>query len=176
MQCQHHQLPVSDSQKIVTFWLLSVSSPCLLFWETYRLFCMYAGVKNALHNVVLKLIFTICPFSVPIPPPLLCFYCLSGSSFSTDYTFFAARFIISQQASIWKFPLQIIPLLILYFPPLCLLLVHAMFLVSVPLHSFLSAFSQLLSCFLPHRCFHMAVVPEVAHSAGECLCTDLSEY
>lgn len=78
------------------------------------------------------------------------------------------------RVSICKFTLKIIPLAILYFPPLCLLRASAMFLVSFLHHSFLSAFSQLLSCFLPHRCFHMAVVPEVAYSVGECLCTDLS--
>lgn len=118
MQCQHHQLPVSDSQKIVGFWFLSIFSSYLLFWETYRLFCMYADVKNSLHYVYAQTYLDYLHIHCShLTSPVVLLLPLSGSSFSTYYTFFAARFIISQRASVCKFTLQIIPLFIICFPP-----------------------------------------------------------
>lgn len=159
-QCQIH--------KRLLLFGFSVFSTYLLFWETYRLFCMYAGVKSSLHYVYAQTYLDSLHIHCShLTSPVVLLLPLSGSSFSTNYSFFAARFIISQRASVCEFTLQIIPLFIIYFPPCTFLLANAMFLVSVPHHFFLSAFSQLLSCFLPHRCFHMAVVPEVAYSVGD---------
>lgn len=69
MQCQHHQLPISDSQKIATF-AFSLCFPHIFSSLRHRLFYMYACVKNSQHDVVLQVILTIC-----ISPSLLCFHC-----------------------------------------------------------------------------------------------------
>lgn len=93
MQCQHHQLPILETQKIATF-TFSLYFPHIFSFLRHRLFYMCACVKNSLWCCApsyLDYLHLAFPAVLSLP--------LSGSNFSTDYTFFAASFIISQLQS-----------------------------------------------------------------------------
>lgn len=168
MHCQHHQLPVSDSQKIVTFWFLCIFHISSLLRDLQAVLyvcrckkfsplCLCSNLSWLFAYSLLPSHFPCCAFIAPFWVQF--FYKLLILCCQVYY--------FSESFCVWVHPTDNTSFII-YFPPCTFLLANAMFLVSVPHHFFLSAFSQLLSCFLPHRCFHMAVVPEVAYSVGDC--------
>lgn len=102
---------------------------------------MYAGVKNSLHYVYAQTYLDSLHIHCShLTSPVVLLLPLSGSSFSTNYSFFAARFIISQRASVCEFTLQIIPLSSSIFPlvPFCWLMLCSWF-------QFLTIFFSVLS-------------------------------
>lgn len=120
MQCQHHQLPILETQKIATF-TFSLYFPHIFSFLRHRLFYMYACVKNSLCDVVLQVTLTIC-----VLPSLLCFHCPFLGPIFLQITHSLLPVLLFLSFTLTAHPMDntsFHPL----FSPLFLLLAHALF-------------------------------------------------